>query len=182
MSNADTAVKIIWFAVFQYCFVRVLMTLVAVFSQAIGRYCIESLNPAFAHIWVRPAYRPAYAILLMLIACIGNGNRRRLRHNCHVLPHPILHPAKGRPERAPTVTQGGGDQARHFSVVLAKSLDIVSHFYRGYQVLTTHCSTRYQDWHPFPASLHRDGHLQHFPPLGIPMASLRYPAVSDRRC
>ena len=28
------------------------MTVVAVITQAFGRYCLESLNPAFAHIWV----------------------------------------------------------------------------------------------------------------------------------
>ena len=28
------------------------MTLVAVGTQAVGLYCLESLNPAFAHVWV----------------------------------------------------------------------------------------------------------------------------------
>lgn len=28
------------------------MTLVAVITQAIGRYCLESVSPAFAHVWV----------------------------------------------------------------------------------------------------------------------------------
>lgn len=28
------------------------MTVVAVITQAFGRYCLESLNPAFAHVWV----------------------------------------------------------------------------------------------------------------------------------
>ena len=46
-------VQIVWVGVFQYCLMRVLMTIVAVVSQAFGVYCEESLNPAFAHIWVR---------------------------------------------------------------------------------------------------------------------------------
>lgn len=29
------------------------MTVVAVVSEAAGRYCLASLHPAFAHIWVR---------------------------------------------------------------------------------------------------------------------------------
>lgn len=29
------------------------MTIVAVITQAAGRYCLESLSPAFAHVWVR---------------------------------------------------------------------------------------------------------------------------------
>ena len=51
LGYTDT-MQVIWFGVFQYCFVRVFMTVVAVISQAAGRYCLESLNPAFAHIWV----------------------------------------------------------------------------------------------------------------------------------
>ena len=42
----------IWTGVFQYCFIRVFMTITAVITQLFGRYCLESLNPAFAHIWV----------------------------------------------------------------------------------------------------------------------------------
>lgn len=28
------------------------MTVVAFVTQATGKYCLESLNPAFAHVWV----------------------------------------------------------------------------------------------------------------------------------
>ncbi|KAJ5134662.1 hypothetical protein N7448_000318 [Penicillium atrosanguineum] len=44
--------NIIWAGVFQYCVMRVLMTVVSVITQATGTYCEESLSPAFAHIWV----------------------------------------------------------------------------------------------------------------------------------
>ncbi|KAL1851178.1 hypothetical protein Plec18170_006502 [Paecilomyces lecythidis] len=44
--------KVIWTGVFQYCLVRVLMTIVAVATQTVGLYCEESLNPAFSHVWV----------------------------------------------------------------------------------------------------------------------------------
>ncbi|KAJ5921262.1 hypothetical protein N7466_009588 [Penicillium verhagenii] len=44
--------NVIWAGVFQYCLMRVLMTIVAVSTQATGRYCEESLSPAFAYIWV----------------------------------------------------------------------------------------------------------------------------------
>ncbi|KIW16596.1 hypothetical protein PV08_03784 [Exophiala spinifera] len=43
--------NVIWVSVFQYCFIRVFFTLVAVATQAADIYCLESLNPAFAHIW-----------------------------------------------------------------------------------------------------------------------------------
>lgn len=48
-----TIIQIIYFSVFQYCFVRVFMTIVAVITEAAGRYCLASVHPAFAHIWVR---------------------------------------------------------------------------------------------------------------------------------
>lgn len=44
--------NVIWVAVFQYCFIRVAMTITAVLTQHFNRYCLESLNPAFAHVWV----------------------------------------------------------------------------------------------------------------------------------
>ena len=44
--------QIIWFAVFQYCFVRVFCTFMALIAQAVGRYCVDSLSPLFAHVWV----------------------------------------------------------------------------------------------------------------------------------
>lgn len=44
--------NVIWVAVFQYCFIRVAMTITAVVTQYFDRYCLESLNPAFSHIWV----------------------------------------------------------------------------------------------------------------------------------
>lgn len=45
--------QVIWIGVFQYCFFRVAMTVVAVITQYAGRYCEASLSPAFSHIWVR---------------------------------------------------------------------------------------------------------------------------------
>jgi hypothetical protein len=45
--------KVVWVGVFQYCLLRVLMTIVAVVTQKFDVYCEQSLNPAFAHIWVR---------------------------------------------------------------------------------------------------------------------------------
>ncbi|OCL04802.1 DUF300-domain-containing protein, partial [Glonium stellatum] len=44
--------NIIWIGVFQYCFIRVLFTIVSVLTQLGGRYCESSLNPAFGHLWV----------------------------------------------------------------------------------------------------------------------------------
>lgn len=44
--------QIVYLGVYQYCFIRVFFTSVAGITQATGRYCESSLNPAFAHVWV----------------------------------------------------------------------------------------------------------------------------------
>ena len=44
--------NIIFLGVFQYCFIRVAMTITAVITQVLGRYCEASIHPAFAHVWV----------------------------------------------------------------------------------------------------------------------------------
>ncbi|EHK20875.1 uncharacterized protein TRIVIDRAFT_15638, partial [Trichoderma virens Gv29-8] len=44
--------NIIWIGVYQYCFIRVAMTVTAVLTEHYGRYCESSNSPVFAHIWV----------------------------------------------------------------------------------------------------------------------------------
>lgn len=44
--------NVIWFGIYQYCFIRVTMTITAVVTQHFGRYCESSDSPIFAHIWV----------------------------------------------------------------------------------------------------------------------------------
>ncbi|KAH8167809.1 hypothetical protein CIB48_g419 [Xylaria polymorpha] len=44
--------NIIWIGVYQYCFIRVAMTIVAVVTQYFDRYCESSNSPVFAHVWV----------------------------------------------------------------------------------------------------------------------------------
>lgn len=44
--------NIIWFGIYQYCFIRVAMTITAVVTQYFGKYCESSDNPLFAHVWV----------------------------------------------------------------------------------------------------------------------------------
>lgn len=44
--------NIIWTGIYQYCFIRVTMTITAVVTQYFGKYCESSNSPVFAHIWV----------------------------------------------------------------------------------------------------------------------------------
>ncbi|KAK6369166.1 hypothetical protein LTR64_007328 [Lithohypha guttulata] len=59
--------NVIWVAVFQYCFIRVSMTITAVVTQYFDRYCLESLNPAFAHVWVMVIEAVAVTITMYCI-------------------------------------------------------------------------------------------------------------------
>ncbi|KAJ5272792.1 organic solute transporter Ostalpha-domain-containing protein [Penicillium angulare] len=44
--------NVIWIGVFQYCILRVVLTVIAVAAEAADRYCQNSDSPKFAHIWV----------------------------------------------------------------------------------------------------------------------------------
>ena len=52
IANAGFSLQMLWIGIFQYCFIRVFFTFVSLISEATGRYCENSLNPVFAHIWV----------------------------------------------------------------------------------------------------------------------------------
>lgn len=44
--------QVIWISVFQYCFVRPFLTIVAVITQTQGVYCQSDMDPRFAYVWV----------------------------------------------------------------------------------------------------------------------------------
>ncbi|KUJ14231.1 DUF300-domain-containing protein [Mollisia scopiformis] len=44
--------NIIWTGIYQYCFIRVTMTVTAVVTQYFNKYCESSNSPVFAHIWI----------------------------------------------------------------------------------------------------------------------------------
>jgi hypothetical protein len=44
--------NIIWTGIYQYCFIRVAMTITAVVTQYFEKFCESSNSPLFAHIWV----------------------------------------------------------------------------------------------------------------------------------
>ncbi|KIW01979.1 uncharacterized protein PV09_06490 [Verruconis gallopava] len=44
--------NVIYVSVFQYCFIRVVFSFVAMITQLFKRYCESSLSPAFGHVWV----------------------------------------------------------------------------------------------------------------------------------
>ncbi|KAI0485279.1 DUF300-domain-containing protein [Xylariaceae sp. FL0804] len=44
--------NIIWIGIYQYCFIRVAMTIVAVVTEHFNVYCESSNSPVFSHIWV----------------------------------------------------------------------------------------------------------------------------------
>lgn len=44
--------NIVWIGIYQYCFIRVAMTITAVVTQYFKRYCESSNSPVFGHIWI----------------------------------------------------------------------------------------------------------------------------------
>ncbi|PTB47347.1 hypothetical protein M431DRAFT_102473 [Trichoderma harzianum CBS 226.95] len=49
--TALTQFNIIWFCVYQYVVVSIMMGIVAISTQAVGKYCQTSLSTHFAHLW-----------------------------------------------------------------------------------------------------------------------------------
>ena len=45
--------NVMWIGIFQYCFIRIFFTFIALATQATDTYCESSLSPAFAHVWVQ---------------------------------------------------------------------------------------------------------------------------------
>ncbi len=60
--------NIIWTGIYQYCFIRVSMTITAVIAQHFGKYCDQSYSPVFAHLWVRLVYLPKCSTELTILA------------------------------------------------------------------------------------------------------------------
>ena len=48
----NACLQVVWVGVFQYCFIRIVFTIVSVVTQYFDRYCEETLSPLFAHVWV----------------------------------------------------------------------------------------------------------------------------------
>lgn len=55
--------NIIWIGIYQYCFIRVAMTITAVVTQYFNRYCESSNLPVFGHIWV--CQSPNFFVLII---------------------------------------------------------------------------------------------------------------------
>ncbi|KAI1268894.1 organic solute transporter Ostalpha-domain-containing protein [Xylariaceae sp. FL1019] len=59
--------NIAWACVYQYCFIRVAFTIIAVVTQYFGKYCESSNSPVFAHIWVTAFEAVAVTIAMYCI-------------------------------------------------------------------------------------------------------------------
>lgn len=69
--------QVIWIGVFQYCFLRVIMTVIAVAAEADGRYCEDSDSPYYAHIWVGPLL--AFSQIPVLLTSFRSWSSSQLR-------------------------------------------------------------------------------------------------------
>ena len=53
-----TTFNILWIGVYQYCFIRVSTTIIAVITQYFNVYCESSWSPVFAYVWVWKKKKP----------------------------------------------------------------------------------------------------------------------------
>lgn len=109
--------NIIWLGVYQYCFVRVSMTVTAVVTQYFERYCESSNSPLFAHIWV--CWRYLQSCRVQMLTMIGTCLKRHSSHSCHVLFGSVLRSTPYRPFPSQSISKGSGHQIGHFPFLLA---------------------------------------------------------------
>ncbi|KAH7159817.1 organic solute transporter Ostalpha-domain-containing protein [Dactylonectria estremocensis] len=59
--------NICWVSIYQYCFTRIAAGVIAVATEAAGRYCASSNSPAFAHIWVAAINMVAVTVAMVCV-------------------------------------------------------------------------------------------------------------------
>ncbi|KAF8850591.1 DUF300-domain-containing protein [Acephala macrosclerotiorum] len=59
--------NVIWAGIYQYCFIRVTMTITAVVTQYFNKYCESSNSPVFAHIWILIIESIAVSIAMYMV-------------------------------------------------------------------------------------------------------------------
>lgn len=59
--------NICWISVYQYCFIRIIATIIAVVTESMDKYCESSNSIAFAHIWVSALNMVAVTIAMVCI-------------------------------------------------------------------------------------------------------------------
>ncbi|KAI1821877.1 organic solute transporter Ostalpha-domain-containing protein [Xylaria intraflava] len=59
--------NLIWIGVYQYCFIIVIMTIVAAVTEHYDKYCESSNSPVFAHIWVIAIEATSVSIAIFFI-------------------------------------------------------------------------------------------------------------------
>ncbi|PHH88941.1 hypothetical protein CDD83_6861 [Cordyceps sp. RAO-2017] len=67
-SSGLTWFNIIWIGVYQYCFVRVGLTISGIIANGVGKYCEDSNSPAFAKIWPRALQITVLGFISLLVA------------------------------------------------------------------------------------------------------------------
>jgi len=107
--------NIIWTGIYQYCFIRVAMTVTAVLTQYFDKYCESSNSPVFAHIWVSKSLSCGDVLLIRS----DPGHRRFSSLCCYVLRDPVLRPTPLRSRSPSTILEGRSYQTCHLPVLLA---------------------------------------------------------------
>jgi len=71
--------RIFWIAVFQFPIVDFFCVVITEVTQALGSYCVTSLEPQFSHIWVELLISVSIFICVLSIVCFRNNMLSRFK-------------------------------------------------------------------------------------------------------
>ncbi|KAK4550724.1 hypothetical protein LTR36_000303 [Oleoguttula mirabilis] len=71
LTNGLVWINILWIGIFQYCLVKVVLSIVAVILEKVDLYCSSSTSPLFGHIWtMKPTLSEKHASAKLQLVCI----------------------------------------------------------------------------------------------------------------
>ncbi|KAK5124489.1 hypothetical protein LTR85_001706 [Meristemomyces frigidus] len=71
--------RIFWICVFQYPIVEICSVLIVELTQALGYYCVDSLKPQYAHLWVELLESAGISICVVAIFAFRNNMKQRFK-------------------------------------------------------------------------------------------------------
>ncbi|KAK4545048.1 hypothetical protein LTR36_003599 [Oleoguttula mirabilis] len=71
--------RIFWICVFQYPLVEICSVIIVEITQALGTYCVDSLKPQFAHLWVELLESAGISICVVAILAFRNNMKLRFK-------------------------------------------------------------------------------------------------------
>lgn len=71
--------RIFWICVFQYPICEIGSVIIVEITQALGYYCVDSLKPQFAHLWVELIESAGISLCVVSILAFRNNMKQRFK-------------------------------------------------------------------------------------------------------